>query len=87
MHLEKQGLALVNCHAAGAADRLQTPRGGEPPLVECVPGLMQHPHQSARKIALVIARRNPHIVGCAAAKRMGADIEPAVPEIKTDALH
>src|SRR5712671_3511985 len=50
-------------------------------------GLVQNPHQGAREIALVIARRDPYIVGRAAAKRMGADVEPAMGEVESDALH
>ncbi len=77
----------MNCHAAGTADRLQTPLGGQPALVEGVAGFVQNPHQRPRKIALVVARRDPYIVGDAAAKRMGADIEPAMSEIEADMFH
>src|SRR5712671_7152071 len=87
LHFEQQRLALVNGHAAGAADRLQAPRSGEAALVEGMTGLVQNSHQGARKIALVIARRDPYIVGRAAAKRMGADIEPAMSEIEANPLH
>ncbi len=74
-------------HAAGGADRLQAPIRRQVALVERMPGLVQHPHQRLGKIALVIAGRDPHVVGGAAAKRVGADVEPAVREIEADRLH
>ena len=87
LHFEQQRLALVHCHAAGTADRLKPPLGREPALIERVPGLVQHPHQGPRKIVLVVAGRDPHIFGGAAAKRMGADVEPAMREVEADTFH
>ena len=87
LHLEQQGLALMDRHAARCTYRLQSPARRQVALVKRVPGLVQNPHQRLGKIALVIARRDAHVVGRAAAKRMGADVEPAMVKIKADRLH
>ena len=87
LHFEQQRLALVHRHAAGAADRLQPPFDRETPLIKSVAGLVQHTHQRARKIILVVARRNPHVFGGTATKRVSADVEPAVLEIEADPFH
>src|SRR5258708_12374223 len=78
LHFEQQRLALVNGHAAGAADRLQAPRSGEAALVEGMTGLVQNSHQGARKIALVIARRHPYIARHPPPTRTAPDLEPPI---------
>ncbi len=74
-------------HAARRADRLQAPIHRQVALVERVPGLVQNAHQRLGEIVLVVAGGDAHVVGGAAAKRMGADIEPAMREIEADPLH
>jgi hypothetical protein len=87
LHFEKQRLAFVHRHAARHADRLEAPLGGQPALVERVAGLVQRAHQGFREICLIVARRQPHILGGAAAERVGALVEPAMRKIEADPLH
>ncbi len=72
---------------ARVADRLAPPFGGQPALVERVAGLVQHAHERAVEIRLLIARGEADIVGSAAAERVQADIEPAMGEIEAEPLH
>ena len=74
-------MALVNRHAASAADRLQPPFGGEPALVEGMAGLVQNPHQRAGKIVLVVERHafakvRHHLFGLLLLTRSRGDLRP-----------
>ena len=84
LHLHQQRLALVQGHAAGIADRLTPPRLGQAGLVERVAGLVQHAHQRAGEIRLVVARGDAHVVGGAAGEGMGRDVEAAVMKVEAD---
>ena len=71
-------------HAARIADRLAPPVARQAGLVERMPGLVQHAHQGAREVGLVVARGDAHVVGRAAGEGMRRDVEPAVGEIEAD---
>jgi len=76
--------SLLGIPIARVADRLASPLGGQPAFVEGVAGLVQHAHERAVEIGFLVPRGEADIVGRAAAKRMGADIEPAMSEIEAD---
>ena len=84
LHLHQQRLALVQRHAARIADRLAAPVARQAGLVERVAGLVQHAHQGAREVVLVVARGDAHVVGRAAGEGMRRDVEPAVREVEAD---
>ncbi len=58
---------------------------GRPSLVEAVAGLVQHAHQGAREVGLVVARGDAHVVGRAAGEGMRGDVEATVREVEADA--
>ena len=82
LHLHQQRLALVQHHAARIADRLAAPVARQAGLVERVAGLVQHAHQGAGEVGLVVARGDAHVVGGAAGEGMRRDVEPAVMEVE-----
>ena len=84
LHLHQQRLALVQRHAARIADRLAAPVARQAGFVEAMAGLVQHAHQGAREIGLVVARGDAHVVGRAAGEGMRRDVEPAVREVEAD---
>ena len=84
LHLHQQRLALVQHHAARIADRLAAPVARQAGLVERMAGLVQHAHQGAREVGLVVARGDAHVVGGAAGEGMRRDVEPAVVEVEAD---
>ena len=48
---------------------------------------MNHAKQRAEQIVLVVARGDTHILGHAAAERVGADIQPSAIKIKAQYAH
>ncbi len=87
LHLDQQRLAFMHAHAQRIADRLAAPGFRQAAFIKRMAGFMQHPHQTGGEIGLVIARGDADIVRRAAAKRVQADVEPPVVEIKTQRLH
>ncbi len=87
LHLDQQRLAFVHHHATGVADRLLAPLLRPALLIEGVPRLVQHPHQSAGKVGFVVACRDPDIVRGAAAERMQAHVETAAIKVEAQRPH
>ncbi len=87
LHLAKQALTLVDGHGARLTRRLAQPLARQPLLVAGVAGLVDDAHQARDKLLFVVARGHAHIGGHPAAKRMGADIEAALVEVKADERH
>ena len=84
LHLHQERLAFVQGHAPRIADRLAPPVARQTGLVETVTGLVQHAHERAGEILLVVARGDAHIVGGAAGEGVRRDVEPAVMEVEAD---
>ncbi len=77
LHLHQQRLAFMDAHAARLPHRLIAPGRRQAALIERMAGLMQHAHQRRGEVALVITRRDAHIVRRSAAEGMEAGVEPA----------
>ena len=87
LHLDQEGLALVDRHAAVLADRLQPPVGRQAALVHGVAGLVQYAHQSLGKVVFLVARGDAHIVRHTAAEGMQAGIHAAMVEVEANRRH
>ena len=87
LHFQQQGLALVDAHGDGLADRLVAPGRRQAALIHGVPGLMEDGHQALGEILFVIARGDAHIIGGSAGEGMAAFIESAMVEIEADGGH
>ena len=87
MHFDQKRLALVESHVAGRPDRLATPGRRPSLLVKRMARLMQHAHEPADELALVVAACDANIVSCAAAEWMQAYVKAATVEIESNRGH
>ena len=87
LHLEDEGLAFMHRHAAGAAYGLAEPIAGAALFVQRMAAFVQHAHEGGGEIRLVVTGGDPHVVGGAAAERMGADVEPSARRVETNHTH
>ncbi len=86
-HLEQQRLALLERHAAVAADRLVAPGLGQPEVVEGLAGLVQHAHQAREGLLRHEARGHPHVAAHALGERVVALVEPSAVEGEAEGAH
>jgi hypothetical protein len=87
LHLERQALALVDAHRAGASHGQRQRFARQVLLVAGVAGFVHDAHQAAHEIVFGIAGGDAHVVGHAAAKRVAGDVEPATLKVKAQQAH
>lgn len=72
---------------AGESYGLVDPRARQILLVAGVAGFVDHAEQSAEQVVFVVAGGDAHILGYAAAERVGADVEAPAVEVKAKDTH
>jgi hypothetical protein len=87
LHFERQALAFVDAVRTRVAERLAQPFARQVLLEARVSGFVDGAHQALREVIFAVTRREPHVLGHAAAKGMRALVEPAAREIETQFLH
>lgn len=74
LHFHRQGLALVQGHAAGDSNRLAAPRRRQTLLVEGMTRFVEHREHGFQKVVFVVAGGDAGVVGLATAEGMMADV-------------
>ena len=86
-HFDEQRLALLESHAAVAADRLILPILRQPEVVHRMARLVQRAEQARKDVIRVEARGHADVPGHAFGERMLAFVQTAAVEGKADRLH
>ena len=77
----------MDAHRARTTDRQVHAVARQILLVARVSGFMNNAHQAAHEVVFVVARGDAHILGHAAAKGMGREVEPTGGKVKPEQGH
>ena len=86
-HLDEERLALLERHAAVAANRLIAPLLRQTQVIHGVPGLVQCAQESGEHVVGIETRGDPDVAGTAFGKGVLALVEPSAIEREADGLH
>ena len=87
LHFERQALAFVDAHGAGACDRLPQQVTRQALLVATVAGLVDDAHQRGQEVVLAVAGGHAHVLGHAAAEGVRALVQPAGGKVEAHQPH